>query len=149
MRMPQLIGAIVLALSPSAPAWADDLSTVGNPESLGFSSARLARITSWYQGRVDARDLPGAVVAIARNGKLAYLEAIGFHDHGKQIPIKPDAIFWIASMTKPITSVAAMILVEEGKLELDVPVSRYLPELKDMQVGVEKINSTTGKTAPR
>jgi CubicO group peptidase (beta-lactamase class C family) len=145
MKTPQRIGAIVLILCLSAAAHADDLSTVANPESLGFSSARLARITAWYQARVDARDLPGAVVAIARNGKLAYLEAIGFQDHGKQIPIKPDAIFWIASMTKPVTSVAAMILVEEGKLELDAPVSRYLPELKDMQVGVEKTDPATGK----
>jgi CubicO group peptidase (beta-lactamase class C family) len=146
MRIPQLKGAmIVLTLCLSAAAYADDLSTVGDSESLGFSSARLARITAWYQARVDARDLPGAVVAIARNGKLAYLEAIGFEDHGKQIPIKPDAIFWIASMSKPVTSAAAMILVEEGKLELDAPVSRYLPELKDMQVGVEKANSVTGK----
>jgi CubicO group peptidase (beta-lactamase class C family) len=146
MRIPQLKGAmIVLTLCLSATAYADDLSTVGDSESLGFSSARLARITAWYQARVDARDLPGAVVAIARNGKLAYLEAIGFQDHGKQIPIKPDAIFWIASMSKPVTSAAAMFLVEEGKLELDAPVSRYLPELKDMQVGVEKANSVTGK----
>lgn len=145
MKTPQRIGAIVLTLCLSAATRADDLSTVANPESLGFSPVRLARITSWYQARVDARDLPGAVVAIARNGKLVYLEPIGFQDHGKQIPIKPDAIFWIASMTKPITSVAAMVLVEEGNLELDAPVSRYLPELRDMQVGVAKTDSATGK----
>jgi CubicO group peptidase (beta-lactamase class C family) len=90
--------------------------------------------------------LRGAVVAIARNGKLAYLEAIGFQDHGKQIPIRPDAIFWIASMTKPVTSVAAMILTEEDKLDLDAPVARYLPELADMKVGVEKTDPAAGKT---
>jgi CubicO group peptidase (beta-lactamase class C family) len=146
MRLRRLEGAIVLALSLSAAAHADDLAAVGNPESLGFSAARLARITSWYQARVDSRDLPGAVVAIARNGKVAYLEAIGFQDHGKQIPLKPDAIFWIASMTKPVTSVAAMILTEEGKLDLDAPVARYLPELADMKVGIEKTDLATGKT---
>jgi CubicO group peptidase (beta-lactamase class C family) len=90
-----------------------------NPENLGFSSARLARITSWFQERADSREFPGAVLAVARNGKLAYLAAIGFQDRGKQIPMKPDSIFWIASMTKPVTSVAAMMLIEEGKLDLD------------------------------
>ena len=132
------------ALSRPGAALVDDLTTVGDPESLGFSSPRLARIASWYQARVDAGDLPGAVVAIARNGKLASLEAIGAQDHARTIPMKPDSIFWIASMTKPVTSVAAMILAEEGKLELDAPVSQYLPELKDMQVASEKTDPATG-----
>jgi CubicO group peptidase (beta-lactamase class C family) len=136
---------VALAFCLSTAAFASDLATVGNPESLGFSAARLQRIGSWYQARVDAGGLPGAVVAIARNGKLAYLEAIGFRDNAKTIPMKPDAIFWIASMTKPVTSVAAMMLMEDGKLELDAPVSQYLPQLKDMQVGVEKPNPATGR----
>jgi CubicO group peptidase (beta-lactamase class C family) len=96
----------------------------------------LAAITSWYQTQIDANALPGAVVAIARNGKLAYLEALGTQDQDKEIPLKSDAIFWIASMTKPITSVAAMILVDEGKLDLTAPVYQYLPELRHMQVAV-------------
>jgi CubicO group peptidase (beta-lactamase class C family) len=139
------VRGVALALCLSTAAFAGDLATVGNPESLGFSAARLPRIGSWYQARVDAGQLPGAVVAIARNGKLAYLDAVGFQDNAKTIPMKPDAIFWIASMTKPVTSVAAMMLVEEGKLELDAPVSQYLPQLKDMQVGVERANPATGK----
>ena len=113
-------------------------------ESLGFSSARLAAIRPWYQARIDAGALTGAVVAIARNGKIAYLESIGTQDRAKRIAMKADAIFWIASMTKPITSVAAMMLVEEGKLDLAAPVYRYLPALKDMQVGAEKVDATTG-----
>ena len=140
-----MASAITLALCLSTAAFAGDLATVDNPESLGFSAARLQRIGSWYQARIDAGAFPGAVVAIARNGKLAYLEAIGFQDNAKTIPMKPDAIFWIASMTKPVTSVAAMMLVEEGKLELDAPVSQLLAELKDMQVGVEKANPATGR----
>ena len=123
---------------------ADDLTTAGDPESLGFSAARLARIGTWYQSRIapadlsgkDAGDLSGAVIAIARNGKLAYLQATGFQDRSRTVPMKTDSIFWIASMTKPVTSVAAMMLVDDGKLELDAPVSRYLPELANMQVGV-------------
>lgn len=145
MRPIQALCVLALALCPSAAALADDLSVAGDPESLGFSSARLARITSWYQERVDSRDVPGVVVAIARNGKLAYLKAVGFQDRGKQIPMRLNSIFWIASMTKPITSVAAMILAEEGKLDLDAPVPQYLPELKDMQVATEKIDAATGK----
>ena len=88
--------------------------------------------------------MPGAVVAIAKDGKLAYLQAIGFQDRAKTIPMKTDSIFWIASMTKPITSVAAMILVDDGKLDLDAPVAHYLPELKDMQVAVERHRSDAG-----
>jgi CubicO group peptidase (beta-lactamase class C family) len=133
-----------LAFCLSTAAFAGDLAT-DNPESLGFSATRLERIGAWYQARVDAGELPGAVVAIARNGKLAYLESIGFQDNARTIPMKPDAIFWIASMTKPVTSVAAMMLVEEGKLDLDAPVSQHLPELKDMQVGVERTNPATGR----
>jgi CubicO group peptidase (beta-lactamase class C family) len=136
---------LALALCLSMAGFAGDLATADNQESLGFSATRLRRIGAWYQARVDAGELPGAVVAIARDGKLAYLEAIGFQDNAKTIPMKADAIFWIASMTKPVTSVAAMMLVEEGKLDLDAPVSRYLPELKDMQVGVEKPDPATGK----
>jgi CubicO group peptidase (beta-lactamase class C family) len=121
-----------------APALA--VASEGAPSSLGLSVSRLARIAPWYQAQIDSGALPGAVVAIARGGKLAYLQAIGFQDRAKKIPLKPDAIFWIASMTKPVTSVAAMMLVEEGKLDLAAPVSRYLPEFEVTQVGVETID---------
>ena len=90
--------------------------------------------------------VPGAVVAIAKGGKLAYLQAIGFQDRAKTIPMKTNSIFWIASMSKPVTSVAAMILVDEGKLDLDAPVARYLPELQDMRVAFEKKDPATGQT---
>ena len=98
-----------------------------DPESLGFSAERLAYIRSWHQAQIDAGGLTGAVVAIARYGEIAYLEAVGTQDWEKRIPMTADAIFWIASMTKPVTSVAAMVLVEEGTLDLDSPVYRYLP----------------------
>jgi CubicO group peptidase (beta-lactamase class C family) len=137
--------ALLVATCLSATASAQNL-TSPDPEGAGFSPERLARIAPWYQSQVDAAKLPGAVVAIARNGKLAYLQAIGTYDRAGKIPLTPDAIFWIASMTKPVTSVAAMMLVEEGKLDLAAPVSRYLPELKDMQVGVEKADPSTGKS---
>jgi CubicO group peptidase (beta-lactamase class C family) len=139
------IAATAALLLLSVTACAGDLATAGEAERLGFSAARLQRITSWYQARVDAGELPGAVVAIARNGKLAYMQAAGFQDAARKIPMQHDAIFWIASMTKPVTSVAAMMLVDDGRLELDAPVAQYLPQLKDMQVGVEKTDAAGTK----
>jgi CubicO group peptidase (beta-lactamase class C family) len=131
-------------LATTARAYA--IAPVGEPETLGFSSSRLARIAAWQQSQVDAGAFSGAVAAIARNGRIAYLRAVGFRDRAKTIPLQPDAIFWIASMTKPITSVAAMMLVDEGKLDLAAPVHQYLPELKDMMVAVETKDPLTGKT---
>jgi CubicO group peptidase (beta-lactamase class C family) len=141
MRLARFASAfpLILVLSSHAVAQApaSELATVSAPASLGFSASRLARIASWYQAQIDAGASPGAVVAVARNGKLAYLQGIGFQDRAKTVPMKPDAIFWLASMTKPVTSVAAMMLVEQGKLDLAAPVSRYLPEFENTQVGVE------------
>src|SRR5437016_7378181 len=84
-------------------------------------------------------------MVIARNGKIAYAEAVGFQDREKKMAMKKDALFRLASMTKPIVSVAAMMLVEEGKLDLLAPVSKYLPEFKDLKVGVEQNDLTNGK----
>jgi CubicO group peptidase (beta-lactamase class C family) len=139
----------ILSLTTLGPltagrAWA--IAQVDEPETLGFSSARLARIAAWQQTQVDAGAFSGTVAAIARKGKVVYLRAVGFRDRAKTVPLQPDAIFWIASMTKPVTSVAAMMLVEAGKLDLAAPVHQYLPELKDMMVGVERKDPTTGKT---
>ena len=127
----RLTGAAIATLWLSSSALGQDLN-VADPRGAGFSAERLARLTPWYRSQVDAGRLSGAVVAIARDGKLATLQAIGTYDRAGKVPLKPDAIFWIASMTKPVTSVAAMMLVEEGKLELEAPVAKYLPELDGM-----------------
>ena len=82
---------------------------------------------------------------VLRKGKIAYFEAFGYRDREKKIPMTRDSIFRIASMTKPFTSLAIMTLAEEGKIQLPVPVSRYLPEFKDLKVGVEKKDPGTGK----
>jgi CubicO group peptidase (beta-lactamase class C family) len=124
-----------------------DLPKLSRPEDGGFSSERLARITKLFQASVDKRAIPGAVLLVARDRKFVYLQAVGYQDREKSIPMKPDAIFRIASMTKPITSVAVMMLAEEGKIDLLAPVSEYLPELKQAKVGVEKIDRGTGKPA--
>jgi CubicO group peptidase (beta-lactamase class C family) len=151
MKLIASMWTIPIALCLSGAAFADELTTPGDAKSLGFSAARLARIAPWYQARFDSFSppeglVPGAVVAIAKGGKLAYLQAIGFQDRAKTVPMKTDSIFWIASMSKPVTSVAAMILVDDGKLDLDAPVARYLPEIGDMQVAVQKTDTATGKT---
>jgi CubicO group peptidase (beta-lactamase class C family) len=137
------VALLLLCLSASVIAQSNTSSP--DPEGAGFSAKRLGRIAPWYQAQVDAGALPGAVVAIARNGKLAYLKAIGTYDRAGKVPLKPDAIFWIASMTKPVTSVAAMMLVEEGKLDLTAPVAEYLPVFKDKPVGIDDIDPATGK----
>jgi CubicO group peptidase (beta-lactamase class C family) len=144
-RFTQRVCATLLLLTPPASVLAQSNTSSPDPEGAGFSAKRLDRIAPWYQARVDAGALPGAVVAIARNGRLAYLQAIGTYDRAGKIPLTPDAIFWIASMTKPVTSVAAMMLVEEGKLDLTAPVADYLPVFKDKPVGVEEIDPATGK----
>jgi len=129
-----LTALAALTLCLAGAALADDLQTVGDPDSLGFSARRLERMTSWFEAQSETGDPSGFVVAIARGGKLAYLQPTGFADHDKKIPMRPDSIFRIGSMSKQITSVATMMLVDEGKLDLDAPVAQYLPELKDMQV---------------
>src|SRR5882757_10192315 len=134
MKVIQASCMAALALCQAGAALADDLQSVGNPDSLGFSARRLARMTSWFEAQSKKGDPSGFVVAIARGGKLAYLQPTGFEDHDKKIPMRPDSIFRIGSMSKQITSVATMMLVDEGKLELDAPVAQYLPELKNMQV---------------
>jgi CubicO group peptidase (beta-lactamase class C family) len=83
---------------------------------------------------------------ISRNDEIAYFRTFGFQDREQKIPMTKDTIFRIASMTKPIVSVGAMMLAEEGKLDVGAPVSRYLPEFKDLKVRVEQLDPATGKT---
>jgi CubicO group peptidase (beta-lactamase class C family) len=137
-----VIGCVGAMREGHAQQETSDLSTSGYAEGLGFSGYRLNQITDWYQAQVDAGALPGAVVAIARNGKLGYLQAIGYQDRKKTTPLKADSIFWIASMTKPLTAVAAMMLVEEAKLDPNAPVYQYLPELKNMEVAAGDTDAT-------
>ena len=104
------------------------------PESVGLSSERLDSIRKVLGAKVDAGEIPGYVALVARRGKVAYFEAYGVQNPNTKKPMSRDAIFRIYSMTKPVTSVAAMILVEEGKIRLSDPVSMYLPELANLQV---------------
>jgi CubicO group peptidase (beta-lactamase class C family) len=115
------------------------------PETVGLSSARLRRIGDALRRDIEAAQLPGAVVAIARAGKLAHLEAVGYRDAGAREPLKADAVFSIASMTKAMTSTAIMTLVEEGRVLLGDPVSKYLPPLAELKVA----EASGGTRAPQ
>jgi CubicO group peptidase (beta-lactamase class C family) len=114
--------------SPSFP--------LARPEDVGLSSPRLARISAALAVEVAAGRIPGAVVGVMRGGKLAHLSATGFRDVATKAPMTTDTLFSIASMTKPMTSAALMMLVEDGRVLLGDPVSAYLPELKGMKVAV-------------
>ena len=138
-----LIASVVAVFSVSA--FAEQPTSVSRPEDIGFAADRLEKVTQAFQGYVDSGQIPGAVVLIARKDKVAYFRPFGFRDREQNIPMTIDSIFRIASMTKPIVSVGAMMLAEEGKLDLWAPVSQYLPEFKDMKVSVEQVDPATGK----
>jgi len=123
--------------------------TVVAPESAGMSSERLKRIDANITSWINTGKLPGAVALIMRNGKVVYSKAFGYQDIDKTKPMHANDIFRIASQTKAITSVAAMILYEEGKFMLEDPISRYLPEYAKPQV-LDKFNEsdTTYTTVP-
>jgi CubicO group peptidase (beta-lactamase class C family) len=134
-----LVRAVVLAalaFAVTLPVAAQGIPKAQSPEEVGFLATRLKRLNDRINEGVQKGELPGAVVLIARNGKIAMFDAFGFRDREAKAPMTPDAIFRIASMTKPIVSVAAMILVEEGKLSLAHPVSKYIPAFADTKVAV-------------
>ena len=132
----------------SRPVRAQELPAA-TPESVGLSSERLDAATRRLQSHVDARDVAGVVAAVARHGRLVYLEALGELDRERGLAMRDDALFRLYSMTRPITSLAAMILWEEDRFELDDPVSRYLPEFADQRVFVDAANPDLAATRPR
>jgi CubicO group peptidase (beta-lactamase class C family) len=111
-------------------------STKAKPEEVGMSSERLTRIHTAIQQHVDAGDISGAVTLVARRGRIAHLEAQGVMDLASKKPMANDTIFHLASMTKPIAGTAILMLMEEGKLRLTDPVSKYIPEFKSLTVAV-------------
>lgn len=115
------------------PAW---LKRGSAPE-LGFSEAGLVRITDAFNALIDERRLPGITAMVVRRGRLAYCEALGLRDPAAPEPMQLDTLFRIYSMTKPVVSVAVMMLFEQGKLLLDDPVEKFLPPFKATQLGIE------------
>ena len=113
-----------------------------NPEEVGLSRERLARIGQALTSQIDARSFPGAVAFVARKGSIAYFEAFGQLDPQSGAPMAKDAIFRLYSMTKPFTSVAAMMLVEDGRLRLMDPVGVYLPQLAKLEVAMPSTDAS-------
>src|SRR6185295_18032010 len=145
MRRTLLVLTALLYLLTAVAAHAQTLATA-KPEDVGMSSERLARIAARLRTDAEKGVIPGSVLLVARNGRVAMFEASGLRDPQTKAPMTKDAIFRIYSMSKPITSVSAMLLFEEGKLTLDQPVSRYIPALGKLKVGVEKTDAAGAKT---
>lgn len=138
---------LIVGLSVIARAQAESVLPglpMSKPESVGMSKERLDRIAPAMQGYIDQKLVPGTVTLVARHGKVVHFEAQGFMDVDKQIPMRKDALFRIASMTKPITSVALMMLWEEGKFQLRDPVSKFIPEFANQKVSTTA--DASGKT---
>jgi len=124
-----------------------ELPRADKPEDLGLSSTRLKRLPDALRSDIGKGLLPGAVVLVARHGKIACLEALGYRDREAGTAMTPDTIFRIASMTKPFTSVAAMMLAEEGRLLIADPVARYVPEFADLKVAKDSDSTSAKKLA--
>ena len=137
MKMKLLLAALIFGLVLPLRVVGDPLPTTA-PESIGLSPKRLEMITDTLKADIAKGTIPGVVLLISRHGKIGYFEAMGSLDPEKKTPMTKDAIFRIYSMTKPITTVAAMMLFEDGKLALSDPVAKYIAAFKDVKVGEEK-----------
>jgi CubicO group peptidase (beta-lactamase class C family) len=127
--------AAALAISTGAPA--DGLCAEGDTART-FSRAKLERVGDYLRNEIATGKIPGAVILIQQHGRPVYFESFGVRDTATRLPMTDDTIFRLYSMSKPITSVAAMMLVEDGKLSLGDPVAKYIPDFADVKVGVEK-----------
>jgi CubicO group peptidase (beta-lactamase class C family) len=111
-------------------------TVIAKPEDVGLSGERLARITEMMKRHIAAGEISGGVTLVARHGRIVHLDSVGVTDVDSKTPMAKDAVFRIASMTKPVTGLAIMMMMEEGKLRITDPVSKYIPQFKDMKVGV-------------
>lgn len=131
-------GLMLAALISGAVIGSGCTTLPGGAADSGVNPAPIERFMQQVQDDASAGRLPGAVLLVSRNGQLVHASAVGKLAPGKNTPMTRDAVFRIYSMTKPIVSVATMMLVEEGKLRLSDPISRHFPEMKGVQVGIEK-----------
>jgi len=123
-------------------AWSQELPMAA-PEEVGLSSQKLARIKPAIQSMIERQRVAGTVTLAARHGKVVYVEALGLRDIDGKKPMQTDTIFRIYSMTKPITSTAVMMLCDDGKIDVDAPAAKYLPEFKGLKVFVK--STTNGQ----
>jgi CubicO group peptidase (beta-lactamase class C family) len=136
-RIAMLVALVLYATLLAGLAQAQVLPPV-KPEQVGLSGERLGQLSGMLKSDIDKGAFPGATLLVARHGKIAWFEAMGALDPASRAPMTKDAIFRIYSMSKPVTSLAVMMLVEDGKIALGDPVSKYLPQLGGLKVGVEK-----------
>ncbi|MCX8160255.1 MAG: beta-lactamase family protein [Candidatus Saccharicenans sp.] len=139
IQISRLVGLILVLFSLSFSAWSANLPSA-RPGEVGLSASRLERLGQVLQSYCDQKGAPGMVVLVARNGRVAYHRAFGRFRLDRPEPMPVGAIFRIASQSKAVTSVAVMMLMEEGKLLLDDPVSKYIPEFKETYVAVRAEN---------
>jgi CubicO group peptidase (beta-lactamase class C family) len=130
-------------LTSVGPAYAADPLQRARPDEVGFSTERLARIATVLNADIASGKLPGAVIAIVRKDRLVYFEAFGFRDKATGVPMTTDTIFNIASMTKPMTAVGALMLTEQGALDIGDPLARYLPQFAQMHVALRDESGQT------
>jgi CubicO group peptidase (beta-lactamase class C family) len=143
------IFATTLCLLASGAAFADEPLPRAKPEDVGLSSERLARIGETLKADIEAGRIPGAVIAIARHGKLVAFDAYGWRDKAAGVAMTTDTIFNIASMTKPITTVGALMLYERGKILIDDPLAKYFPKFAQMRVAArDNAGEPTAETVP-
>src|SRR4029453_4634288 len=136
----KIAGTCVLLVALLAWPRAAEIPLTTKPEEVGLSSERLSRITEMMQRRIAAGDISGGVTLVARKGRIAHLEAHGLMDIESKKPMVKDAVFRTAPMTKPVFGVAIMMMLEEGKLRLTDPVSKFIPEFKEMKVAIAQAN---------
>ena len=132
----QLLKTFLIAvslLSFSVRTSAQGLEFV-QPEEVGFSSERLDHLESFFSDRVDKGEIAGMVTLVARHGQVAHLSSVGYQDVVEQIPMQDDTLFRIYSMTKPIATTALMMLYQEGRFQLNDPLSKYIPEFSELRV---------------
>ncbi len=142
-----LILLFILVFGISSMVSAGTMPTV-SPEEAGFSSERLQRIHDLMQRNIDAGNFAGAVTVVARDGSIAHFETHGMMDLDAKKPMAKDAIFRIMSMTKPVVGVSILMMLEEGKIRLNDPVSRFIPQLKDMKVAIPLPSPSPSPFAP-
>ncbi|MFK7864539.1 MAG: serine hydrolase domain-containing protein [Pseudohongiellaceae bacterium] len=141
-----LIAAVSLSFIPLLNAQIPELA---NAESAGFSSEGLEKVTERLQQHIDDGDIPGVVATVIRDGKVVYFEALGERDIEQSLPMEADTLFRIYSMTREITSVAALQLYEQGKFKLDDPIKKYLPEFENQRVLLDSDSTAISKTKAR
>jgi len=161
LRLSKYIGLFVMAAAVSCQLNSQPMTSAqrcviakpglarATPEEVGLSSQRLQRINKVMQGYVDKNKVAGVVTMVARRGKVAHFECFGMMDMESKKPMQSDTIFRIYSMSKPVTSAAVMILYEEGHFQLNDPVSRFIPEFKDVKVFVRKTDSGVEAAEPK